>query len=259
MHIFEKLLYALKNYFQIKFARIVLRNYLQVIPLMVLERQINSQKTWIRTRDTSSGCSLADMDSTKRMERSAKRSDRGVYTIVWSWFTTAIEQRHGHDPVTISLEMLSDVSKRECCRLFEEHRMVFQWIVTESRVRSPRITGVNQALAALLSGRRRCSRWLYAEQWNGESDVRDRFRVLRWNRFAFVAARESYNDSNRQWLVFLYLGVLTLFRICSSIIRVSFGYHLALKNLTEVDAKSNEANAKTRGRKMFQRICLLDQ
>lgn len=26
---------------------------------------------------------------------------------------------------------------------------------------------------------------------NGESDVRDRFRVLRWNRFAFVATRES--------------------------------------------------------------------
>lgn len=43
------------------------------------------------------------------------------------------------------------------CRVFEEHRMVFQWIVTESWVRSLTIAGVNQALAALLSKRRR---WL---------------------------------------------------------------------------------------------------
>lgn len=46
-----------------------------------------------------------------------------------------LQRRLKNDTVTIllrSLEMLSRVSKRERCRVFEEHRMVFEWIVTES-------------------------------------------------------------------------------------------------------------------------------
>lgn len=88
-----------------------------------------------------------------------------------------LQRRLKNDTVTIllrSLEMLSRVSKRERCRVFEEHRMVFEWIVTESWVRSAGITDVNQALDTPLSRRRRCSRWLYVVEWKRESDPRDR-------------------------------------------------------------------------------------
>lgn len=75
------------------------RNYSQVIALMVLEQQINFQKTSIRTRDTSSGCSLANVDSTKRIERSAKRSLHDHLELIYNGDRATTRSRSGYDLV----------------------------------------------------------------------------------------------------------------------------------------------------------------
>ena len=98
-------------------------------------------------------------DSMKRIgnKREPKRS-RGLH----GHLGTDLQRRSSNDTVTIQLRSLRMLSFRRSeartpARVFEEHRMVFQWIVTESWVRSLTIAGVNQALGALLSERRRCS------------------------------------------------------------------------------------------------------